>query len=42
MKKEMKIKKIKFGIKICFLKIKGIDHLIGKKLGDLNIHYKQI
>lgn len=35
MKKKMKMKKIKFDIKICFLKIKGIGHLIEKKVRGL-------
>jgi hypothetical protein len=35
-KKRLKIRKIKFDIKIEFLKIKGMAYLIAKKDGGLN------
>jgi len=35
-KKKLKIRKIKFDIKIEFLKIKGMAYLIAKKDGGLN------
>jgi len=41
-KKNWKIRKMKFDIKIKFLKIKGTDYLIAKKDGALNELFKLI
>ena len=41
-KKNLKIKKIKFNIKINIFKIKKTDHLIVKKMGDYNVLFKKI
>jgi hypothetical protein len=41
-KKNQKIRKMKFGIKIKFLKIKGTGYLIAKKDGALNELFKPI
>jgi hypothetical protein len=43
LKKRLKNKKMKFGIKMYCLKIKGIDYLIIKKAGGIKIYFiKQI